>query len=838
MNQHPPAPRKSRRPAASGRPPGARTPRGALSPAALAALAALCAPAGGAWAQAAAAPTPAASAASGDAATTQSVTVTGNGRSQVLQNVPIALQLVSAQDLGKLAASNLGDINGYIPGLRVNADQPTQPIFTLRGIGTGDFGIGTDSPVGVYVDGVYTGKTGGALLNFNDVKRIEVLKGPQGTLFGRNSAGGAVAVVTNDPVGTFSADGVLRAGNHGTKHVDGVVNQPLGGDLALRVSATGNFSDGWQRDAASGQREHADHAWGTRAALRWSASDATQAQLSWEHEDLDQRPLPAIGLLATPSYGADPSTYLDPRKAALNNDAQGAKESRLFNGATLRVDHALPWADFTSTTAWRHFNAVNREDNDGTANAATYLSTANIEGNTTWQQEFKLAGRTPGVDWVAGASAFLERASQTSASSTNTDSLDTLFTNVAGIAPFATIGQLAQAVGVTGIDLQGRSWQENMFNSGSYKAFALYGDTIWHLTPTTNLTTGLRLTRDEKRFSWYSPLRTAAGLDAQLAALSAADFFPTLVAAGALTQTDADTLQALTSTNQLINGQGASTAPLHVRKSWNNLSPRIVLDQHLDADTMVYASVTRGYQAGGFNALAVNGDYAPETVTSFELGAKGQLRAFGLSYSAALFHYQYNNLQSLSLVASGSQSGVPAYEVSSSDEKADGLDLDLRWRATPHFTFTGAAEFINQKYKTHVSSDGTDLSGQAVGTPRVVATLGADTMWPLVGGTAIATLQGAYTGPTRCNGDSLGQGTCLRTPTFRVGEATTRLDARVGWNSASGASAPSWGLALVVNNLADKRYVTGVNYIAASLGTPYATISPPRFVALELHAGL
>jgi len=837
MNKKPLAPMKSEAPL--------RAMRSALS---LAALASVIAPATGAWAQSAPAPDTAASAPAAatptpapqtpDGSGLQTVTVTGNGRAQVLQSVPIALQLITNEQVEKLAASNLGDINGYIPGLQVNADQPTQPIFYLRGIGTGDFGIGTDAPVGVYVDGVYTGKTGGALLNFNDVKRIEVLKGPQGTLFGRNSAGGAISVVTNDPASTFSASGLVRAGNYGAKHVDGVVNQPLGEDFALRVSATGNFSDGWQRDAATGQNDRNDHAWGTRAALRWSATDDTQAQLSWEHEDLNQHSLPSIGLLTTPAFDADPSTYLDPRKAPLLNDAKDAKESRNFNGVTLRVDHSLSWADFTSTTAWRHFKSFNLTDSDGTDNEATYLATGNIEGNTTWQQEFKLAGHNKTVDWVAGGSLFFEKASQTSDINTNTDSLDTLFTDVAGVAPYATIDQLAQAAGISGINVQGQSWQENMFNQGSYKAFALYGDTIWHLTSTTNLTTGLRLTRDEKTFSWYSPLRNAPGLDPQLAALNAANFYRTLVAAGALTQQEADTLQTLTSSNQLINGQGASTAPLQASKSWNNLSPRIVLDQHLDADTMVYGSVTRGYQAGGFNSLAVNGDYTPETVTSFELGAKGQIRSASLSYSAALFHYQYNNLQSLSLVASASQSGVPAYEVSSSDEQAYGLDADLRWRATPHFTFYGAGEYIDQKYKDHTASDGTNLSGQPVGTPKLTATLGADTMWPLAGGTAIATLQGAYTGATRCNSDSLGQGTCLTTPTFRVGEAMTRLDARLGWDSASGSSVPGWGVALVVNNLADKRYVTGINYIAAGLGSPYATISPPRFVALELHAGI
>ena len=86
-----------------------------------------------------------------------------------------------------------------MPGLEVSAEQPTQPSYALRGISTDDFGIGTDSAVGVYVDGVYAGKTGGALLAFNDVERIEVLKGPQGTLFGRNSAAGAISIITNEP---------------------------------------------------------------------------------------------------------------------------------------------------------------------------------------------------------------------------------------------------------------------------------------------------------------------------------------------------------------------------------------------------------------------------------------------------------------------------------------------------------------------------------------------------------------------------------------------------------------------------------------------------------------
>jgi iron complex outermembrane recepter protein len=773
-----------------------------------------------------------------DASTAETVTITGNGRVQEIQSVPIAAQVVTAEQINKLGAANIAAMNGYLPGLQVVADQPTQPLFSLRGIGSGDFGIGTDAPVGVYVDAVYTGKTGGALLNFNDVKRVEVLKGPQGTLFGRNSAGGAISVVTNDPVGRFAANGLLRLGSWDTRHVEAMVNQPLGADWALRVSMTGQYSHGWQQDAATGRDERGDHAWGTRAALGWSPSDGTRLVLAWEHEELNQRALPSIGLLATPTFGADPATYLDPRTAPLKNDAAGNREWRRFDGLTLRAEHALGWADFTSTTAYRHFNSINRTDNDGTNQIATYLQTGNVEGNTTWQQELRLAGRNARVDWLAGASLFFERAQQTSEVTTFTDALDTTFGNLAGIAPYATINGLAQAVGVPGIDLLGQGWQETMDNSGRYKAFALYGDAIWHLGPSTNLTTGIRFTRDEKRFSWYSPLRAAPGLDAQLAALNAADFFPTLVAAGALSQADADALRGLVSTNQLINGQGASSAPLVVSSSWNNVSPRLVIDQKIGADTMVYASVTRGYQAGGFNSLQVNGRYEPETVTSYELGAKGQIRGAGLSYSAALFRYRFDNLQSLTLVPSGSPSGVPAYQVTISDQRATGVDLEARWQATSALRFYGAAEFITQRYRHHVANSGADLSGQTVGTPLWTATLGSDLRFAAGPGSVVASLQGAYTGATRCNDDSVAQGTCLTTPAFRVGGARTRIDARLGWDRTPSASGASWGAALLVNNAADKRYVTGINYVAAGLGSPYATISAPRWFGVELHASL
>ena len=183
----------------------------------------------------------------------------------------IALQVVTSQQIEKLTATDLASMDGYVPGLAVGGEQPTQPNFTLRGISVSDFGIGTDSPIGIYEDGVYTGKTGGALLLFNDVQHIEVLKGPQGTLFGRNSAAGAISVVTNQPTAGWSADAKVRFGNYGEQYYEAMVNAPLGPDMAARVTFVDNRSDGWLHDSATGQRYHSNGDWGTRAQLLWHA---------------------------------------------------------------------------------------------------------------------------------------------------------------------------------------------------------------------------------------------------------------------------------------------------------------------------------------------------------------------------------------------------------------------------------------------------------------------------------------------------------------------------------------------------------------------------------------
>jgi iron complex outermembrane receptor protein len=135
----------------------------------------------------------------------EEIVITAQRRAQNVQDVPITLQVVTGETINSLAADDIGDLSAFVPGLSVSNSSPTQARYSIRGVSTDDFGVGTDPAVGIYVDGVYAARSGAGLLAFSDVARIEVLKGPQGTLFGRNSAAGAVSITTNQPSDEFEA---------------------------------------------------------------------------------------------------------------------------------------------------------------------------------------------------------------------------------------------------------------------------------------------------------------------------------------------------------------------------------------------------------------------------------------------------------------------------------------------------------------------------------------------------------------------------------------------------------------------------------------------------------
>jgi len=776
-----------------------------------------------------------------DATNLDAIVVTAQSRQQELQDVPIALQVVDQQLLDDVAADNLGDIDAFVPGLVVDAAQPTQPSFRLRGVETSDFGIGTDPAVGVFVDGVYGGRGGGVLLPFVDVERIEVLKGPQGTLFGRNTAAGAISLVTRRPQDELEARLRLRLGNYGKQYADAMWNLPTGDNSALRFNALFNHSDGWFQDGATGKDLGGENVWATRAAWQVGLGENTTALVSWDHESLDQNGRVTTGIVPLPAYPqrppvpVDPDDYLDPRDIPTYSDATNA-EWRTFDGVTLIVDHALSWGHLTSTTSWRQYDALNQTEEDGTNRADLYIDSVNTESNETFYQEFKFAGSNARLDWVAGASFFKEDADQTSEVNTNTAAVDNIVRNL-GVAYelgvpdgslFNFTSMLAQMNGIP-ISLVGDRWNERFTNTLSTTAYAAFGDVIWRATDKLNLTFGLRYTRDEKDFTWLNTPRNAPELEAKLDLLESLGFFDALAQMGIPI-----TRELLTFDMAFIDPPAMVNKGVLVRdkRSWSDFSPRFVVDYHFNDKAMVFGSLAKGYKAGGFNALQIGPAFENEDVWNAEVGIKQSFGRF--SYNASLFHYRYDNRQSIRLIDPDPNNPVdiPRFVFDTGDLEATGIDFDMRWKVTDAFTLDAQAEWIDSKYKDYVTPEGVDLDGEPTGEPRFTASVGAAYRMSLGdSGDLRLSARHAYRGRTRCNAGSDLQGDCGVNALLDIGEPRERTDVRVGWTSPQG----TWSWAVYGNNIFDNQYVKGLNtYGRGPLGVVGATISEPRTYGMEV----
>jgi iron complex outermembrane receptor protein len=248
----------------------------------------------------------------------------------------------------------------------------------------------------------------------------------------------------------------------------------------------------------------------------------------------------------------------------------------------------------------------------------------------------------------------------------------------------------------------------------------------------------------------------------------------------------------------------------------------------LNDNTLVYASITKGDQSGGFSGLSSNGIYAPETIISYELGAKGKLPSVGFMYSAALFHYDLKNLQSLQLIGIGGD-GFPKYVTQTSNRKANGLDLDLQWQVNKFLKLYSTHEYIDLKYTNFTSPLGANLDGQVVGIPKFTHAAGLDLTWLAFGGRFNALFQGAYTSRVLCNSETIAQTACLKTPIFEVGTPRTRVDMRLQWESQK-----QFGIAMTVSNLYNKQYVTLVeNTVTRPFDVAYGERTSPRKFNIE-----
>ncbi|WP_297732299.1 TonB-dependent receptor [uncultured Maricaulis sp.] len=765
------------------------------------------------------------------------IVVTAQQRAQSSQDVPISLQVMDSEFISSVAADDMGDLDAFVPGLDVSNGSPTQPRYSIRGITTSDFGVGTDPAVGIYVDGIYAARSGASLLAFNDIERIEVLKGPQGTLFGRNSAAGAVSIITREPSDELEGRVAVRLGSHNRVRTEAMINIPITDTLAVRANFLDNSADGWLTDAVTGEDYRREDASADRITVRWDATPSTQILLRHSRDSIDQDARPAIGIVdlpaapGTPPLPVDTDAYLNPFNAPLRNDVVFNREARDLAETTLTIRQDIGEMTLTSLTSYREFDTMNREDEDGTNRIDTYFDTSNVESNEAFYQEFRLAGTSGPVDWLIGASYYDETAIQASETFTFTDTVNTVLGNIGAGTPFTDLEYGLLVPNGLPFSMLGHSWSEIMSNEGEFTARAVYADMIWSATDRLNISLGLRYTEDEKTFQWTNGPRVANSLDQTLAALDNAGI---LGLAGASPNDflfdfvfDLSPLAGVACDNGVNVAEGVACI---MEDSWNNLSPRVVVDYQLTENVMVYGSFSEGYKAGGYNSVEVGSRFENETVTSWEVGFKSDFLNPDLIFNMSAFSYVYEGKQSIRLVVP-TGGGVPQYLVQTSDDEAIGVDMELDWQTTDALRLYGNAQWIDSTHKRRMDSNGTDLSGEPTGEPFWNVAFGGEFVIDYANGSDL-TLQAnhAWRGEGRCNSQSTLQGTCGGYPAFALGEARNRTDLRARWTAPNGDLTVS----AFVNNVFDNQYVEGVNNITAStLGTAFASISTPRVWGVE-----
>ena len=538
------------------------------------------------------------------------VVVSAQKRTQRIQDVPMSISAISGQTLEDRKIEGAADLQGSVPNLSVVAAPVSSLIgvTSIRGLGTGQPAIWMDPAVGMYVDGVFVGKNQGALFDMLDLERVEVLRGPQGTLFGRNTLGGAVNFVTRKPSGQFSGNVGLELGNYGRSVQKISVDTPKTQEgLSLTIAGRKEKQDGWLANAAAADK------WGNRdrEAIKLNAtfdvSKDTQLFYKYDNSTIHETATPISvindrGYYSYIGYGAPLAAVFGPRVQVgvptSTTSSFAPQQDLKVKGHAWGFETVLDANNKFKYTGSRRQMAYH-DTGELDATPLPYYGSQSTTDYSADTHEFQITGAAKDINYVAGIYLFKDSGT----------SINDQFGYLVKDTPTSPPG----------------SNQQN-FGLGS-DAKAVYGQVDYALSKETTLTGGLRYTSEKKTGSVW---RTAT---------SPGVFAP---------------LSTLTWRNGMAPGNNHSEA------TFSSLTPSLSLSQKLNANQMVFGRLAKGFKSGGFPLQAAE-TYAqafkPENSTSYEAGFKGAEGA--ASYSATVFLTKLKD-QQISYLPPGSGSPTTA----------------------------------------------------------------------------------------------------------------------------------------------------------------------------------
>ncbi|WP_312549259.1 TonB-dependent receptor [Massilia sp.] len=559
------------------------------------------------------------------------VVVTAQRREQALQDVPAAVTALGAAELANKQIVDVKALSANAPSLLI-VDTPVgknNMIIGMRGIAPTSIFSNNDPTVGIYVNGVYYARTAGANAALVDMESVEVIRGPQGTLFGRNTIGGALNMTTKAPKQQFEGSVRVGAGNFDQRSLGGVLNVPLGDKVAARIVVDALRHDGYGRSATLGQQLGDEDRRYVRASLRARPTRDLLLDLTWDRFRSDASSQVWIVNYFDPSIAA---ASLAPIAQYLQTG--GYTSYAGFNPAnTTDVDNStatLRWnagpATLKSISAYRHLDTVSGYDLDATPQFVNQLRYG-VRGHQ-FTQELQVYGSalSDRLDWIAGAYYFTESLRDSS-----------LATSPSGAA---TLGRL------------------NEFDSTQTSA-SLFGQLTYAVLPNLRATAGARLVKDKRDVDYYAP-RYISETGALLAGAGGC----ALAAAG-------------------LDQGGCRYAPPTLRSDYTPWT--LGLDYKLEDGTLVYGKVSRGFRSGGFQPAGGTSRfaYAPfdkEQVVSYEAGSKMELFQRRLRLNAAAYLAKYGDIQQIAPHLPPGSSTTVSSVINAGDATVKGLEVDAQLR--------------------------------------------------------------------------------------------------------------------------------------------------------------
>ncbi len=594
------------------------------------------------------------------------IVVTATKRAEEVMDVPLAITAMSGETIREVNLNDVKDLIHLTPGIAGNSKDSFLDFVNVRGIRTIDFGNGGDPSVSLYKNGLYQGRTGSGVSSLYDIERSEVLRGPQGFLFGRNSVSGAMNIITMKP-NTESTEGFveLDVGERGVFVFEGAVNVPLSDTFAVRLAGYHSEEDGYVPNLAGGPKliDHEKNAF--RLTGRYE-TDRLTTDLMLEYEDRDQfgsvYRQTGLGFAFTEHHtrmngGVPIEVSSDGRVVNNDNSLQPVDNAEIFS-AGLFIDYDMDWATFSSLTGFKDHEYAYVEDYDGSP--LILFNYGQEQEGDYFEQEFRLTSSSDGpLSWYAGVSFYQEDIDTTFLGQGDEDTYCVGYwayyynqTATGCQDVFDYYNYLDTYYGTTYycdyiLDYYFGSctWTpsaDGLINDrnrviGDYRGYSAYVDLSYQFNDAFDVSLGLRYSYDEKDFSQEVLPDPGGSLLAY----------------------------------KMQTGFSTPNGPLTDKQDWDEVTWRVVANWRPNDENLFFGSITTGYKPGGFGSFSIEpragvaaceapfglcvgnpdterpGDFGPETVTSYEIGYKGTLFGGRTQLAANAFYYDYEDMQAI-----------------------------------------------------------------------------------------------------------------------------------------------------------------------------------------------